>query len=87
MSTQTLPKQKQEHQPGRETEMRPQPDYKPKYPGCRRLRDKVALITGGDSGIGRSLLFGACHTGAVALCVAPLTPTSTCDTHYHYRLQ
>lgn len=42
MSTQTLPKQKQEHQPGRETEMRPQPDYEPKYPGCRRLRDKVA---------------------------------------------
>ena len=30
--TKTMPAQKQEHQPGREREMRPKPDYTPKYP-------------------------------------------------------
>ena len=54
-----LPPQQQDHQPGSEDEMVPAPLYQPRFPGSGRLRDKVAIISGGDSGIGRacSVLF------------------------------
>jgi NAD(P)-dependent dehydrogenase (short-subunit alcohol dehydrogenase family) len=41
--------------PGHESELEPKPDWEPLYPGSGRLTDKVALITGADSGIGRAV--------------------------------
>jgi NAD(P)-dependent dehydrogenase (short-subunit alcohol dehydrogenase family) len=41
--------------PGRESKLEPKPDWEPRYKGSDRLKGKVALITGADSGIGRAV--------------------------------
>ncbi|CAJ1315852.1 SDR family oxidoreductase [Paenibacillus nuruki] len=62
---QTLPPQHQEKQPGIESEMTPRPEFKaPAYQAAGKLKDKVAIITGGDSGIGRAVAILYAKEGA-----------------------
>src|SRR6266404_8280150 len=41
--------------PGDESRLEPKPDWEPSFKGSDRLKGKVALVTGADSGIGRAV--------------------------------
>src|SRR5689334_4883510 len=60
----SFPRQRQP-MPGRTAAMKPKPDHgEASYRGCNKLAGKKAIITGGDSGIGRAVAIAYSREGA-----------------------
>lgn len=64
------PEQSQDVQPGMEYKMRPLPIFdNPNYKGSGKLKGKVAIVTGGDSGLGRACSIAYVKEGAKVVIV------------------
>lgn len=77
-----MPEQQQPEQPGDTDAMIPKPDHgEDSYRGSERLRGLRALITGGDSGIGRAVAIAYAREGAdVAISYLPVEQDDAEDT-------
>ena len=84
MQSEPVPPFRRQHQraPGLESKVAPRPRFAaPRYKAAGKLTDKVALITGGDSGIGRAVALLYAREGAhVAISYLPVEEPDALET-------